>query len=194
MNSDPFSDAVKSFFSDPTRGLFNALKWINFFDDSEKMIKIWESIRISFMVADAIVIAAFVGVFVAAFKYRPHLRPEYTPHKKTFTLRDAVLKERWEKIKVKIQSGTPDALRIAIIEADKFTDDVLKKMGLGGEHMADRLEKISAQEIRSLTRLWDAHRLRNNLVHTPGFQVSASEAKKALEDYEAFLKEIKVLQ
>lgn len=188
---DLFTNGVVNFFSNPAGGIW---KWISFFTDSESWFKIWEAMRVSFIVLDAIVITAFVGVFIASFKHRPHLRPSYTPHKKTFTLREAVLKEHWGKIKARAAAGSPDTLRVAIIDADKFTDDVLKQMGLEGEHMADRLEKISSQEVRSLDRLWSAHRLRNNLVHTPGFQVSAAESKKALEDYEAFLKEIKVLQ
>lgn len=194
MLSDPLTNTAVDFLSDPTGGILKFFKWLNFFGDSKVILGIWETIRVSFIVVDVIIAVALVGVFIAALKFRPNLRPSHIIHKKIFTLKDAVFKEQWAKIKTRVQTGSPDALRVAIIEADKFTDDVLKRMGLQGEHMADRLEKIPSQDIRSMDRLWNAHRLRNNLVHTPGFQVSAAEAKKALEDYEAFLKEVKVLQ
>lgn len=37
------------------------------------------------------------------------------------------------------------------------------------------------------------HRMRNDLVHTPGFVLSLEDAKMALEGYEAFLKELEVI-
>jgi len=67
-------------------------------------------------------------------------------------------------------------------------------MGLAGEHMADRLGQIKEAEVRTLDRLWRAHRVRNDLVHSPGFSLSLFDAKRVIDDYEAFLKEVKVLQ
>ncbi len=154
----------------------------------------WQILMNIFAVVDFILLVIVIGVFIAAVKYRPNLRPESVGAKKIYTLRDAVFKERWTNVAKKIAVGTPDAFKVAIIDADKLVDDVLKQLGFEGDHMADRLEKISPQDLQSLERLWRAHRLRNNLVHTPGFQISGSEAKKALTDYELFLREVKVLE
>ncbi len=99
----------------------------------------------------------------------------------------------WKAIREKMKAGTPEAIRISIIEADGLVDNVLKKHGYGGDTFADRLAKLHPQQFESLGQVWDAHRLRNDIVHTPGFEVSLSHAEKALDHYEQFLKELGAL-
>jgi len=154
----------------------------------------WAVIRAIFLILDIILVAAFIVVYIIALQYRPKLHPAHGVTKKTFTLKDAVFKDRWLKIQAKFSQGTPDAHKLAIIDADKIADDALKRLGFTGDHMADRLEKIMPHELSSLDRLWQAHRLRNNLVHTPGYEVPQHDAKIAMGSYEAFLREIKVIQ
>jgi len=72
-------------------------------------------------------------------------------------------------------------------------DAVLKDYGFPGEHLADRLMSFTPEDMKSLNRLWDAHRVRNDIVHRPGAGISVGEGKKAIESYEAFLKELEVL-
>jgi len=45
----------------------------------------------------------------------------------------------------------------------------------------------------TLDKLWEAHRVRNNLVHTPDFNIPQAKAEEVVGDYEAFLKEVKAL-
>ena len=99
----------------------------------------------------------------------------------------------WEKVVKKFVSGTPEGITLAVIEADKIVDDALKNLGLDGEHMADRLGQLSEEEVKGLDALWRAHRLRNNLVHSPDFKVSIEDAERALDAFENFLKQIKAL-
>src|SRR3989344_1992025 len=191
---DVFTAQVVNFFSDPFKFFYDLFTGKGASGFSSGWLQVWEAIRAIIVFLDLILLIWFIAVFIVSLKYRPRLRPSRGAIKKTFTLRDAVLKERWQNVRRKAAIGSPDALKVAIIDADKIVDDSLKQLGLGGEHMADRLEKIMPHEIRSLSRLWRAHRVRNNLVHTPDFIIKAAEARKTLEDYEAFLKEVKLLQ
>ena len=59
--------------------------------------------------------------------------------------------------------------------------------------MADRLEQLDLTQINTLDNIWRAHRLRNQLVHTPGYSVNQVDAQRFLKYYEDFLKEIGVL-
>lgn len=141
---------------------------------------------------DAFLLFGFVLSFVRGLHYRhgAHIRRD---SQRMFTLRDAAARERWDAIQSKHEAGTPEAMRIALIEADAYVDGVLRRFGLAGEHMADRLSRIDPEDVSTLDRLWRAHRVRNNIVHTPGFTLSAHEAKRALDDYEAFLTEVGIL-
>lgn len=146
-----------------------------------------------FLAFDVVLVVALVWVIQKGLAFRPRVHPSHTTSRRTLTLRDALMQERWRAVLAKAASGSADAFRIAVIDADKLADDALRQLGLEGEHMADRLEKIAPAELRSLERLWRAHRIRNDLVHTPGFELSREAAARTLEDYEAFLKEVQVL-
>ncbi|MBI4094993.1 MAG: hypothetical protein HY435_02250 [Candidatus Liptonbacteria bacterium] len=143
---------------------------------------------------DAIVLFAFFYSLSRALKFRPHFTMFTKPPTKTLTLRDAVLKERWQGIVARVTgSRSMDTMKLAVIDADKICDDVLRRLGLGGQHMADRISQLDQEEFSSVKRLWDAHRFRNNLVHTPGYPVSREQAQRTIEDYQAFLKEVGIL-
>lgn len=154
----------------------------------------YETIRVVFIIADIALIGGIIFAFIKGLRYRPrfHLRPPSTSRRRP-TIRTAIFRERWMMAEKRFSLGTPDAMRRAIIEADAIADSALKSMGIPGEHMADRLEKISEEEVKSLGNLWHSHRARNNLVHTPGYEVEPDEARRVFEGYRAFLHEIKIL-
>lgn len=160
------------FVNVPWRSTFFAARWI-------------------FIVLDVILLVFFVYVFIRALEYRPDFVFDPRSKKRSrSSVRDPKLQERWQVILKKAESNPPQSLTLAIVEADSFVDDILKKMDLGGEHMADRLEKLDRRDLKTVERLWQAHRIRNDLVHTPGFTIPSADAKSVLEDYEKFLKEI----
>ena len=80
-----------------------------------------------------------------------------------------------------------------MIEADALVDACLKQAGYQGEHMSDRLSQIDPQEIGSLQMLWRAHKLRNDIVHTPGFIISTDDARIALKSFEVFMTDLGAL-
>lgn len=161
-----------------------ALPWAN----------VYSTTRGVFIVADVVLFIAFIYVLMQAFSVRPRFSVGGKLIKFATLLRkDAALGEKWRKIVAKLESAPPQSYTLTIIDADKFVDDILKKLGLKGEHMADRLEVLGGEDLVSLDRLWRAHRIRNALVHSPGFAISERDAKEVLEAYEAFLKEIGLL-
>ena len=160
-------------------------------------IAFWQEVyaiaRVIFLVLDAALVTVFVYAVAKGWEYRPKFSLTPPSKRKTLTLRSAMFTEKWTRIKEKFALGTSEAVRIAIIEADAFIDEMLKQSGLEGEHMADRLSQLRPEEMKTLDRVWRAHRVRNDLVHTPAFSLSAAEAEQAMGDYEAFLKEMGVL-
>jgi len=159
----------------------------------------YEVTRAFFIGVDVILVCAIIYTVIHAWEFHPNLSPRAPAagehgHAPVLTLRNVILKGRWNKIIKTIQANSPEALKVAIIEADKLVDDALKQLGFEGETMADRLNTVSVDDVKSLERLWRAHRVRNNLVHTPGFEVSPEITKDVLSNYETFLKEIKLLE
>ena len=151
---------------------------------------VFSGLRFFFIVLDILIFGVFVYAFMKSLEVRPKFHGGWRPKKRVITLRQVVFEDKWKNILKRFHDGSPEAMRIAIIEADALIDEVLKDIGLSGEHMADRLSQLTADDLESLNRVWKAHRLRNDIVHRAGFSFSPDEGKAALEDYEAFLREI----
>lgn len=148
-----------------------------------------------FIIVDVMIAVGFIYALRRSWHFRPssggHAGHSEGHHKET--MHDIVMKERWHAIEAKFALGTPEAARISIIEADALVDAALKSMQIEGEHLADRLSNLESDDIKSMPRIWRAHRMRNDLVHTPGFAVSPQDAERTMQDYRTFLKEIEVI-
>jgi hypothetical protein len=146
-----------------------------------------------FIVLDLFLAVLFLYALSEGLKYRPHYDIGGKIARKVETLRTAYYRDRWEHIEKKyLASPTSELMRLAVIEADALVDRVLKDFGFPGEHLADRLQNLTTRDVKSLDSLWDAHRLRNELVHNPGFPLSVSDGKHALAEYKAFFEELQV--
>ncbi len=102
-----------------------------------------------------------------------------------------VVLKHWSAIVKRANTGTPENIRWSIMEADALVDFVLKERQMLGDTMADRLGNFRRDDYKTIDKLWDAHKLRNEIAHTPGFQVKSRQAERALVAYRDFLKEIK---
>jgi len=76
----------------------------------------------------------------------------------------------WESIKVLLDEKRPSQLRQALIVADKTLDNALRDLVVG-ESMGERL-KNAKDLFRTdvYQKIWEAHKLRNNLVHESNFE------------------------
>jgi len=81
--------------------------------------------------------------------------------------------------------------RTAIIEADELITGLLHQMKLPGENFTDRLESLDTESISSTARLRKAHDIKTRIIEDEN--VSEEDMQEALNDYEAFLKEIGIL-
>ena len=65
-----------------------------------------------------------------------------------------------------------------VLEADSIFDKALGMLGYTGS-IADKL-KAAGPRIENLNSVWSAHKLRNQIAHEPGMQVSNSASDRAL--------------
>ena len=133
---------------------------MSFFSQPGFWIRYFYFLKWFFIAYDGLMIGIIVYAVYQAWQYRPNLHPYREPERRILNLSEAVFRERWEKVIKKFTMGTPEAITLAVIEADKIVDDALKSLGFEGEHMADRLGQISPEEVKSLEGVWRAHRLR----------------------------------
>ena len=96
---------------------------------------------------------------------------------------------RWEEVQRHITSTREAEWKFAVIEADKVVDDILKN-SFPGETMGERLLAINRSQLETLDGLWEAHKIRNRLVHDTNYFLRYAEAKRAVILFERTLKEL----
>lgn len=146
------------------------------------------------MIFIGVIFGVFLGIliFKIRFLFKERLRElkeEITPPREAVSAYDV----RWEEIKKHVNSFNEAEWKLAVIEADKFVDDALKTGGYPGESMGERLMLIQPGQLLSLQNLWDAHKLRNFLVHDPHYQLTHRQAILAVEAFEETLRELGAL-
>ncbi len=99
----------------------------------------------------------------------------------------------WQEIRNYINSTIESQWKLAVIEGDKTVDDALKTAGFPGETMGERLMSPQASRLYALQDLWDAHKLRNYLVHDISVTLTQPQAATAVAAFEKALRELGML-
>lgn len=120
----------------------------------------------------------FLESIVEFFIYRPF------GLKKTF--------KEWAKISKRLEVGQEADYKLAVIEADGLLNDVLVKMGYGGETIVDRLKQIDSTILPNIDKALEVHKIRNNIVHDPDYQLTLAQATKILNIYEESLRHLEM--
>ena len=120
----------------------------------------------------------FLEDFVEIISYRPF------GAKKTF--------KQWNKLAKKLESGKETDYNMVLIEADSLLASVLKRMGYKGDNMRELLEQIDAKTLPNIENVWQAHKLRNNIVHDPDYELSLDEAKRMFQIYEQAFRDLEM--
>lgn len=102
-------------------------------------------------------------------------------------------KKEWAKVEEHFFRGDENDLKIAVIEADKLLEEALRGAGVRGATIGDKLKNLKPTQISNLDELWQAHRLRNQIVHEPTFKLKRDLAERALNIYEETLKSFRLI-
>lgn len=86
----------------------------------------------------------------------------------------------WQRIEELAATGRPSAYKEAVVSADKLLDYALTQIS-SGETMGERLKNSFPAFPQDVYQgLWDAHKMRNALVHEADFDLSVLVAKEVL--------------
>ncbi len=99
----------------------------------------------------------------------------------------------WKNIQRHFYAGDDNSLKLAILEADKALDEILVVSGFRGGSLGDKLKKLTTAEISNLDEVWEAHKLRNRIVHELDFKLNREIAEKALGIYQRTFEELGLL-
>ncbi|MBN2093785.1 MAG: hypothetical protein JW740_00195 [Candidatus Zambryskibacteria bacterium] len=98
--------------------------------------------------------------------------------------------EKWERIVKLSESENSSDWRLAIIEADIMLDELLEKLKLPGDTMADKMKVVEKSDFVTIDLAWEAHKARNKIAHEGNdFLVNQREIRRIISLYEAVFKE-----
>lgn len=88
--------------------------------------------------------------------------------------------DEWGRVEQLLVTGRPSAFKEAVITADKLLDYALVQIS-SGETMGERLKNARGAFSAGVYQgLWDAHKMRNALVHETDFDLTALVAREVL--------------
>ncbi len=100
--------------------------------------------------------------------------------------------KQWSKVLKRLDTGKEADYKLAVIEADGLLNDVLKKMGYKGETMAKILEQLDATILPNIEQVWKVHKIRNNVVHDPDYELRLEQAREVLGIYEKTFRDLEM--
>ena len=94
----------------------------------------------------------------------------------------AVVEKRITEIDTRTNMADYNSLRTALIDYDTLLDHVLKDKGIRGTNMGERLKSARSYFPHGLyNEIWEAHKMRNNLVHEATFTASVPALQRNRE-------------
>lgn len=155
-------------------------------------LKVLILVRFIFIITSIIL---FVGIIILIIKTNLLLKTKQTIDLLTrpTTKTSGRLLKKWRKIEKRLKSSQEIEWKIALIEADKFFDNILKKMGYFGKNMSERLGQVSAEQISNIEEIKEVHRIRNEIVYKSDYRLSKPVAEKSIRAIKKALKELEVL-
>ena len=132
-----------------------------------------------------IIVGMLVGVALLFWFWRTFKKPELEG------ISTQKVKALWEQIEHSAKQGRLGG-KMAVIEADKLLDTVLKSMRFPGDTMGERL-KAAGYKYPAIREVWTAHRVRNRLVHETDYELRDRDVRETLGDFKQALRELHVL-
>ncbi|OGC48579.1 hypothetical protein A3A69_00640 [candidate division WWE3 bacterium RIFCSPLOWO2_01_FULL_37_15] len=98
------------------------------------------------------------------------------------------IKTDWIKIDELLRLRSPSQLRQALISADRSLDQAMKDI-FDGETMGERLKNAKDRfEKNMYNKIWEAHKIRNNLVHEAAYEPPYYVVTEAVETFRMALR------
>ena len=103
------------------------------------------------------------------------------------------MSKEWKAVLKKLEAGDESNLKLAVIEADRILDNILKKINYPGDNMGERLKHVTPAQIANIEAVWQAHKIRNNIVHDPDFRLTRADAENAVKIFQRALEDLMAL-
>ncbi|MCL5017331.1 MAG: hypothetical protein M1155_01540 [Patescibacteria group bacterium] len=100
----------------------------------------------------------------------------------------------WEQIRKRILSSEQQDWKLAVLEADKILDEILKMAGYLGSDLDKKLEILNHENLQSIDDVRNAHTLAVKILRDPTMEIKKDDAIIALKKYKKAFEELNLLE
>jgi len=100
----------------------------------------------------------------------------------------------WKQIQKRLRSDRMNDLKLAVLEADKILDEILRMAGYGGKNLDERLEEMSPDEFSNLEELKQVHKFKHRISNEPDLVITFNEAQIAVDIYKKVFQELDLIE
>lgn len=150
-------------------------------------------IKIIFVIISSILIGAIISLTTLTTWLRRRYSESLIEFSsfKTFDARKAF--KQWAKAAKRLESNKEAEYKRAVIEANGLLEEALKRRGHSGKSMEDLLKQIDSSILPNIEDVGEAHKIRNNIVDNPEYELSLNQAEKTVEIFEQAFEDLESL-
>lgn len=100
----------------------------------------------------------------------------------------------WKQIQKRMQSKEQNQWKLAVLEADRILNEILKMSGYLGDDLDEKLELITPAQLANVEDVKAAHEIRNKISQDPTFEITQEKAKDAINIYKQSFKELNLIR
>jgi hypothetical protein len=100
----------------------------------------------------------------------------------------------WKRIQQRLKTGKTEQLKLAILEADKILDEILKMAGYRGKNLEERLSFITVAQLSNIEEIKRAHKLKERIISEPDLTITFDEARAIIDIYKKALQELNLIE
>ena len=146
------------------------------------------------IVSAIIILLLLVAIVIMVFRLKKNIKAALeavSQDVEIFIQKKEEASKRWQEILDKLEGDDESGFKMAVIEADKVFDELLKEAGYPGEDMGTRLKQVTKDQLSNIDEVWQAHKVRNRIAHEPYYQLNKRDAKRAVEIYKKATEDLK---
>ncbi len=99
----------------------------------------------------------------------------------------------WKQIRKRLKTKNESQFKLAILEADRILNEILKMAGYKGKDLDEILKQITPAQLSNINEIWQVHKLRNRISSEPDFLISLNEAEIAIDIYKKAFQELNLI-
>jgi hypothetical protein len=104
----------------------------------------------------------------------------------------SALQKKWQNIENRLKSKNEASYKLALIEAEDFLSDILKKRGIEGKTLAEQIKNFPPETLSKelLEELKQSQKVIDAILYNPDYKLEKNKASQILALFRKTLKEI----